>query len=106
MIASDGGSPIAVFDFPEFFGTIGPGFYQQKIRWTVDGRALTYIDTQGGVSNIWIQPLDGGPRQQLTNFSSDLIFYYDWSPDGKKLALARGSKTSDVVLIRDMTNVP
>ena len=106
VIASDGGSTTAVFDFPEFFGTIGPGFYQQKIRWTVDGRALTYIDTQGGVSNIWIQPLDGGPRKQLTDFKSDLIFYYDWSPDGKKLALARGSKTSDVVLIRDITNVP
>jgi hypothetical protein len=26
---------------------------------------------------------------------------FAWSRDGKKLALARGSRTSDVVLIRD-----
>jgi Tol biopolymer transport system component len=104
VISSDGGPPTAVFDFPEFFGTIGPGFFGQSIGWTVDGRALTYIDTKDGVSNIWAQPIDGSSKRQLTNFKSDLIFYYAWSRDGKKLALARGSKTSDVVLITDLTN--
>ena len=103
VLAPEGGAPTAVFDFPSYFGTIGPGFYGQVIGWTVDGRALTYIVTKDGVSNIWSQPLDGGQPRQLTDFKSDLIIYYAWSPDGKKLALARGSKTSDVVLIRDMT---
>ena len=102
----DGGTPVVAFDFPEFSGTIGPGFFGQSIRWTADGKALTYIDTQGGVSNLWIQPVDGGPRKQITNFSSDLIFDYDWSPDGKRLALARGHQLSDVILIRDATNQP
>ena len=101
MIAPDGGAPIKVFDFPEFFGTLSGGYYSQVIAWTVDGKALTYIDTKDGVSNIWAQPIDGGPKRQLTNFKADLIFNYAWSRDGKKLALARGSKTSDVVLIRD-----
>ena len=101
VIAPDGGAPIKVFDFPEFFGTLSGGYYSQVIAWTVDGKALTYIDTKDGVSNIWAQPIDGGPKRQLTNFKADLIFNYAWSRDGKKLALARGSKTSDVVLIRD-----
>ena len=103
VISSDGGAPMKVFDFPQIWGTIGPGFFSQEIRWTIDGRALNYIDTKDGVSNIWAQPIDGGPKRQLTNFKSDMIFNYAWSRDGKKLALARGSKTSDVVLIRDMT---
>jgi eukaryotic-like serine/threonine-protein kinase len=101
VTASDGGTPAEVFDFPEFFGTLGPGFFDQSIRWTADGHALTYIDTQGGVSNLWNQPVNGGPPKQVTNFKTDLIFFYAWSPDGKKLALARGHQLSDVVLIRD-----
>src|SRR5260370_34253330 len=104
VIAPDGGAPIKVFDFPVIFGTLGPGFYGQVINWTVDGRALTYIVTKDGVSNIWSQPVDGSPPTQVTDFKFDLIFHYSWSRDGKKLAVARGSKTSDVVLITDVTN--
>jgi Tol biopolymer transport system component len=65
---------------------------------------LTYVETRAGVSNIWSKPIDGGPAKQLTNFKSDRIFLHDWSSDGKRLALARGAWSSDVVLIRDLTN--
>ncbi len=63
--------------------------------------ALNYIDTINGVSNIWSLPLDGGPPKQLTNFKTDQIFWFDFSRDGKQLALSRGTQTSDVILIRD-----
>ena len=102
VIASDGGAPVKTFDIPLFSGTLGGGFYGQTIRWMSDGRALTYIVTRNGVSNLWAQPIDGGPPKQLTDFKSDMIFSYAWSRDGKKLALARGTKTSDVVLISDL----
>ena len=102
MIAPNGGAPIKTFDIPLFSGTLSGGFFGQTIRWMSDGRALTYIVTRNGVSNIWSQPIDGGPPKQLTDFKSDMIFSYAWSRDGKKLALARGTKTSDVVLISDL----
>ena len=70
------------------------------LRWTSDGRALTYIDTINGVSNIWSLPIDGGAPKQLTDFKTDQIFWFDFSPDGK-LAVSRGTQTSDVILIRD-----
>jgi Tol biopolymer transport system component len=54
------------------------------------------------VSNIWSQPLNGGKPVQLTNFTTGRIFNFDWSRDGKWLALARGSMTNDVVLISDL----
>ncbi|MEK6405373.1 MAG: protein kinase [Acidobacteriota bacterium] len=73
----------------------------REIHWTADGRYLTYIETRDGVSNLWGQPLDGGKPVPLTDFKSDLIFSWNWSPDGKQLAVARGSITSDVVLISD-----
>jgi Tol biopolymer transport system component len=71
----------------------------QRVRWSSDSTSLTFIDTRGGVSNLWRQPLDGGPPKQLTAFKSDQIFSYDWSRDGKLLVCERGFEASDVVFI-------
>jgi Tol biopolymer transport system component len=43
--------------------------------------------TRNGVSNIWQQKLTGGPPKQITNFESGQIFDFDWSRDGRQLAL-------------------
>ncbi len=70
------------------------------LHWTPDGRALLYIDTR--LSNIWSQSVDGGEPVQLTDFQGDQVFNFDYSPDGKWLAIARGTVTDDVVLIEDL----
>ncbi|MEW6210018.1 MAG: hypothetical protein AB1631_16750, partial [Acidobacteriota bacterium] len=72
-----------------------------SLRWTPDSRALTYIRTQQGVSNIWLHPLDGAARQ-LTEFKSDRLFRYAWSADRKRLAFERGSDINDIVLINNV----
>jgi eukaryotic-like serine/threonine-protein kinase len=95
IIPFEGGPPLNVFEIPTPF-VVEPGF-----QWTSDGRALTFVDTRGGVSNIWSQPIAGGPRKQITNFQSEDIFSFAWTRDGKQLALARGVETGDVVLITD-----
>lgn len=69
------------------------------VRWTQDGRGLAYLDERGGVSNVWIQPVDGGKPTQLTDFKLDKIFWFDWTLDGRQFAVARGTLTSDVVQI-------
>jgi Tol biopolymer transport system component len=81
---------------------IPPTVGSRTVRWTPDGKSLAYVDTRAGVSNIWAQSLDGGTPKQLTDFQTDLIAYFDWSPDGKWLACARGEATSDVVLISSL----
>jgi Tol biopolymer transport system component len=90
VIPFGGGAPIYQFDWPG--GADAP-------HWAPDGKAVEYVLTRGGVSNIWQQNLTGGPPKQITNFKSGLIFAFDWSRDGKQLALTRGSEDSDVVLI-------
>jgi len=35
----------------------------------------------------------------LTDFASERIFSFDFSRDGKQVALSRGTQTGDVVLI-------
>lgn len=95
LLPFEGGDPVKLFDLPQTAGLEHP------VRWTPDGRALAYINTRGIVSNLWLQPIDGSPPRQLTDFKTDRIFSFDISRDGKQLALSRGIIDSDVVLIKD-----
>jgi eukaryotic-like serine/threonine-protein kinase len=71
-------------------------------RWGTDGRSLLYTKTEGGVDNIWSQPIAGGTPKQITHFNSELISSFDLSRDGKRLVMSRGTLKQDVVLIRDL----
>ena len=93
VIPSDGGEPVKMFDKPP------TTIVESGIQWTPDGRALTFIANRDGVSNIWLQPLDGSPAKQLTNFTSETIFRFAWSPDGKMFVAERGTEIGDIVLI-------
>jgi Tol biopolymer transport system component len=93
VIPYEGGEPSKVFDL---LGKKG------NFRWSQDGQSLLYLrDTEGGITNIWSMPLNDKPPKQLTDFKTEQIFNFTMSHDGKKLALARGTETSDVVLIKD-----
>ena len=92
LIPFEGGEPSKLFDLP-------PGAQAANLRWLPDGRGLTYLINRGGISNIWIQPLDGSSAKQLTDFKADRIYSFDWSRDGKWLALSRGPEQRDVVLM-------
>jgi Tol biopolymer transport system component len=83
---------------PRIFDVPSPNRYR-ALRWTPTGHNIAYPVTVGNVSNIWAQPLDGGPPRQLTNFKDLQIFDFAWSRDGKQLALSRGIVNSDTVLI-------
>ena len=70
-------------------------------QWTPDGSALRFVDSSADTSNIWEQPLAGGPPRRLTDFQSVILTDFAWSPDGRQLVYARGATASDVVLISD-----
>ena len=90
VIAVDGGTPMQHFDWPAS---------AWRPRWAPRGDAIDYILTRNGVSNIWQQRLTGGPPKQVTHFDSGEIFDFEWSRDGRQLALTRGSESSDVILM-------
>jgi hypothetical protein len=79
---------------PDASGTFGV----QPV-WAPDESGLDYVVTRKGVSNIWRQPLAGGPPVQITRFSAGKIFSIAWSRDGRWLSLASGINRSDVVLM-------
>ncbi len=71
------------------------------LRFTPDGKALVYPITQNRLENLWLQPLDGSPGRQITNFKTDQILGLQWSPDGKNVGLLSRRIDADVVLLRE-----
>lgn len=71
------------------------------IRFAPGGQLAYVITDDKNVDNIWLQPLDEKPGRQITQFQSDSIFGFAWSPDQKKFNVARGHTESDVILLRD-----
>ena len=74
---------------------------QETVRFTHDGKAVAYPSSDQGAQNLWLQPLDGSPGQQITNFKSEYIAAFHWSFDGSKLAVVRFQINSDVVLLEE-----
>jgi Tol biopolymer transport system component len=97
VIPASGGQQFKTFDPDPQWGL--------PRQWTADSRGFFYVRTNNGVSNVWQRSLDGVETRQVTNFDSDQIstqFGVALSRDGKQLAVARGSTTSDIVLIKDL----
>ncbi|MGA7629284.1 MAG: protein kinase, partial [Terriglobales bacterium] len=72
-----------------------------RIRFSRDGKAVVYAVRDQDADNLWLQPLDGSPGKQITNFKSEQITDFHWSFDGSKLGLVRGHTDSDVVLLQE-----
>jgi Tol biopolymer transport system component len=92
IISIEGGKVLRNFPLPA-------SVISRFVRWTPDGKALAYVDTRNGVSNIWLQPLNTKSPHQLTNFNTEEVYYFDWSSEGQNFAVARGTVSSDVISI-------
>ncbi|HLL73922.1 MAG TPA: protein kinase [Pyrinomonadaceae bacterium] len=91
----EGGDPVRIFE-------IRPSnAVQPTLRWSRDGRALLYTLNEGGVGNVWSQPLEGGQPTQLTQFKEKAITTFTLTRDNK-LYCARGISLRDAVLITDL----
>jgi Tol biopolymer transport system component len=117
-LSPDGASLAGYYSVPEVRGfrvvlfSIPPGskptvlnIANPTVAWTPDGRALTYVDDKDR-TNLWNQPIAGGAPKPVTTFTSDRLFNFAWSRDGKQLALARGAVTNDVVMVSNLPPPP
>jgi Tol biopolymer transport system component len=98
VIPFAGGEPMRALEVPVGFRDVGLG-------WSPDNRSIIYAEVRGegdnSADNIWSVPIGGGAAKQLTSFNSGLIFAFQVSPDGRQIALSRGTQTDDVILLRD-----
>jgi Tol biopolymer transport system component len=91
---AEGGAPLREMDAP-------PDMFEAR-DWSPDGQAIDYVTAREGVANLWRLPLAPGSKpRQLTDWKSDYIYRFSWSPDGKSLAASRGTFSTDLVLIQN-----
>jgi serine/threonine protein kinase/Tol biopolymer transport system component/tetratricopeptide (TPR) repeat protein len=95
VIRAEGGEAVRVFDVPQ-----NEANGMSSIHWTPDGRAFVYTDYRDGVTNLLLQPVEGGAARQITNFTREIFYSFDLARDGR-LLLANGVTTSDIVIFRD-----
>jgi len=90
----ENGQLIKEFDTAKLSSIVTLNDTYWRLHWSPDGRALHFVVSIGGISNIWSQSIDGGQPKQITDFKSDRIFAFGWSRDGKQLAVSRGAGRS------------
>jgi Tol biopolymer transport system component len=96
LMASSGGSATRRYALPAGVDTL------VQPRWTPDGAGVAYAAYKGGSANIFVQPVSGGSPVQLTHLLATRIFAFDWSFDGRRLAVSAGEEPNDMVLIEDL----
>lgn len=93
VVSAEEGKLLKTFDLPLTAGS--------NVKWMPDNKSLLYSDTHGGVSNLYVLPLNTMRPYQLTHYTTDIIYNFAWSKDGKNLAVVRGEQNNDVVLMSE-----
>ncbi|MGB6475190.1 MAG: protein kinase [Candidatus Sulfotelmatobacter sp.] len=93
-ISAEDGSVHAVVDVGD---TMDPNV--RTGAWMPDSRRIAIVDIRTGVPNLWATLVfKKTPDEQLTHFTSGIILSVAYSPDGKWLAVIRGTQQNDAVL--------
>ena len=101
LFSPDFSQPIRFLDFERPRVSYGALWGDEPILFKRGGTGIVYPIREGQTDNLWLQHLDGTPGKQLTDFKSEFIRDFDYSYDGKQLAIIRGHREADVVLISD-----
>ena len=63
-----------------------PGSDGNSPRWSVDGKAIYFLSSRSGTSQVWRLPLAGGEAQAVTKLPLD-VGSFMLSPDGTRIAV-------------------
>jgi Tol biopolymer transport system component/predicted Ser/Thr protein kinase len=91
IYATDDDELLSVLDFHSEGGS----------PWGPDDASLYHLETVDGVQNLFLMPLDGSTRRQVTHFTEGEIFNFAVSPDGATLVVAHGRTLRDIVRIEN-----
>jgi eukaryotic-like serine/threonine-protein kinase len=101
VLPLDSSQPPRFVDLERPRVNFGFSYSMDPIVFSSDNKGVIYPIRNGDTDNLWLQHLDGSAGTQLTDFKSEFIRDFDYSADGKQLAIIRGHREADVVLIRD-----
>jgi serine/threonine protein kinase len=93
------GGPLRWVKTNEKDGTVT--FAEERFDPSTGAITVAHWDSLRECSNLWLQDIAGGAPRRLTNFDHGDIYGFDWSPDGKSIAVVRGDPKVDVVMVRN-----
>ena len=70
-------------------------------RWALDSGRLALLIRDGDSSNLWVGG-NGSDPVQVTQFTIETIFDFDWMPGGNQLWILAGTTAADAVLVRNL----
>ena len=65
------------------------------VKWAPDGTALTFVDENEGVHNIFRQPLGGRNPEPITRFTEGRIQTHEWPTEGNRILIIRWLSDAD-----------
>jgi Tol biopolymer transport system component len=100
ILDAEKGSPLRKLDL----GVDGGHPSGANLRWMPDDSGILFPWEREGATNIWAQPVSGGPARQVTHFRYGTVKSFSFSPDGRKIALCQGTDNTDIVLLREFVS--
>src|SRR5262245_46999682 len=82
VVPAAGGAAVRLAEDCQIFT---PALPAPRLRWTPDGRAISFLGLAGNRPQVFTVPADGGPSRARTTATTG-VSAYDWSPDGTRLA--------------------
>ena len=73
------------------------------VSFSPDGKAIVRKVVSNGGNALQYQPIDGSPPHLLTSPTPEDLTAFAWSPSGNLMAMLQLRRSSDVVLINDLT---
>jgi len=65
------------------------------VKWAPDGTALTFVDENEGVHNIFRQSLGGENPEPITRFTEGRIQTHEWPTKGNRILIIRWLSDAD-----------
>jgi len=92
-IPADGGDPVQIAELPSTA-------IRENLAWLADGSGIAFQNLVDGVTNYWVQPLDGSAPYPMTRFDSGWALSLESGSDGT-FYVSRGTRIADAVMITD-----
>ena len=91
LVPVEGGEPRLLAGIPKSarMAHFGPG-----------ANEISYLYTHDGADELWRLPQEGGESIRLARFEGKDVFDFAWSPDRKRVAVVKGRRSGDVVLLK------
>jgi DNA-binding winged helix-turn-helix (wHTH) protein/Tol biopolymer transport system component len=92
LISSQNGSFLGKINLP-------PNATDRRMRWHPSGKFIGQIFYQGENINLLLLPADDSKSQVISGLGKGDVNWFDWSRDGKQIAVSQTTKTQDIILI-------